>query len=546
METALAHPQTKPTANSEIQLQAIVVNRRNFLQTAAAASVLSTLPMNAAENKPRQVIFILGESVRWDMLNCYRKTGLRTPNLDRLAAEGMRFERAYNCQPVCAPARSAIWTGLFPHTNGVWGNSMPLADTVHSIGQRLHDRRIQATFIGKWHLSGVDYFDTGRPPGGWDPEYWYDMRDYLSELTPEDRLRSRDMRTGEDPSWTAEMCYAHRVTDRALRFLDGHKDREFMLAVCFDEPHDPSLCPKHFSDSYEGFTFPESVNVNDPLTNKPEEQRIWAGPRLHQQQPPIRDKQFFGSHTFVDSEIGRLLDRIDKIAPDALVIYTADHGVFLESHRLTDKGPAMYDEITRVPFIVRWPGHTPAGSLNKHLMSHIDIAGTLMEFWGFGVPATLEGKGVLNAFKDLSAPTRDEVFIEWGRYEVDHDGFGGYQPIRCICDGRYKLSVNLMTGDELYDLERDPAEMNNLIDSSEHAALRNRLHDKLLDWMNVSRDPFRGYYWGHRPWRPEFPQSWENAGMTRQRKCDGYLPKELDYETGLPCVHFTRPKPGPA
>ncbi len=520
------------------------MNRRNFLQTAGAAGLAATLPHKAAanQNAPRQVVFILGESVRFDMLNCYRNTGLRTPNLDRLAKQGMRYERAYNCQPVCAPARSAIWTGLYPHTNGVWGNSMPLGDTVHSIGQFLHDRRVNTAFIGKWHLDGFDYFGTGRPPAGWDPECWYDMRDYLSELSPEDRVRSRKPATGDDPTWTAEMCFGHRVTDRALRFLVDHKDQEFMLCVNYDEPHDPCLCPKQYSDSYADFVFPSDIDVTDPLTDKPAEQSIWAGPRLHETQPPIRARQFFGSHTFIDAEIGRLLDQIEQSAPNALVIFTSDHGVFLESHRLLDKGPAMYDEITRIPFIVRWPGHTPPGTVNRHLISHIDIAGTLMEFWGFDVPSTLEGKSVLASFKDLEAPTRDAVFIEWGRYEVDHDGFGAFQPIRCICDGRYKLSIHLMTSDELYDLKDDPCEMNNLIGSTSHSEIRNKLHDRLLAWMDESRDPFRGYYWGRRSWRPDFPETWANDGMTRQRKSDGYLPKELDYDTGLPVVHFTRPK----
>jgi uncharacterized sulfatase len=118
------------------------------------------------------------------MLNCYRQTGLRTPNLDGLAAQGIRFDRAYNCQPVCSPARSALWTGLYPHTNGVWGNSMPLGDTVHTIGQRLHDRGVECAFMGKWHLSGTDYFNTGNPAPGWNGAYWYDMRRYLSELSP--------------------------------------------------------------------------------------------------------------------------------------------------------------------------------------------------------------------------------------------------------------------------------------------------------------------------------------------------------------------------
>jgi uncharacterized sulfatase len=99
-----------------------------------------------------------------------------------------------------------------------------------------------------------------------------------------------------------------------------------------------------------------------------------------------------------------------------------------------------------------------------------------------------------------------------------------------------------MTSDALYDLQSDSAEMNNLIESPAHAEIRNRLHDKLLDWMNTSRDPFRGYYWGRRSWRPDFPETWNNAGFTRQRESDGYLPRELDYDTGLTMTQATRPK----
>lgn len=151
------------------------MKRREFLKSAVVASAIAgSSALRAGGNEtPRQAVVILGESVRRDMLNCYRNTGLKTPNLDRLAAGGMRFERAYNCQPVCAPSRSALWTGLYPHTNGVWGDSMPLGDTVHTIGQRFHDRAIHAALIGKWHLDGFDYFGTGKPPSGWEADYWY-------------------------------------------------------------------------------------------------------------------------------------------------------------------------------------------------------------------------------------------------------------------------------------------------------------------------------------------------------------------------------------
>ena len=123
------------------------------------------------------------------MLNCYRQTGLRTPNLDRLAAQGIRFDRAYNCQPVCSPARSALWTGLYPHTLTASGVTACRLATPFTPSPRsaLHDRGLECGFIGKWHLSGTDYFDTGNAAPGWNGAYWYDMRRYLSELSPKDR-----------------------------------------------------------------------------------------------------------------------------------------------------------------------------------------------------------------------------------------------------------------------------------------------------------------------------------------------------------------------
>ena len=405
----------------------------------------------------------------------------------------------------------------------------------------MQDHSIHTAYIGKWHLDGSDYFGTGRAAPGWDRTYWYDQRDYLDELSPADRVRSREVQTNRDPSLTAEFTFGHRCSNRAIDFLEKHGAEDFLLVVSYDEPHGPYRCPRPYSEMYRDFVFPSS-NVDDPLTNKPEEQRVWAGERLHRKQPPIHAPDFFGCLTFIDSEIGRVLDAIDRHAPGALVLYTADHGDFLESHRLNGKGPAMYEEITRVPFLARWPGHAPAESVCKHPMSHIDVTGTLLEYFGLEVPKSLEGQSMLATFRDPGVKPRDQVFIEWGRYEVDHDGFGGFQPIRCVVEGKYKLAIHLLTSDELYDMENDPGEINNLIHSPEYATKRNDLHDRLLAWMNRTRDPFRGYYWGRREWRQDYPVSWENSGMTRQREPDGYEPRQLVYETGLPMQEATRPK----
>lgn len=493
----------------------------------------------------RKIVVIMTDTQRTDMVGCYGHPDMKTPCLDRLASEGIRFDRAYTCQPVCGPARAGLFTGTWPHSNGSWANSLPLGDNVKTLGQRFRDNGFHTAYMGKWHLDGGDYFGLGRCPDGWDADYWYDMRNYLEELTPEDRLRSRQTKLNEDPGLTEDFCYGHRLSNRAIQFLSNHHDEDFLLVVSYDEPHGPFVCPRPYSQMYKGYEFPKGRNVWDPLENKPEHHRIWAGERLKVDKDALRitPAQFLGCNSYVDYEIGRVVQAIDEYAADALVIYTSDHGDALSAHSISGKGPAMYEEITHIPFLVRWPGVAPAQSSCEHPISHIDLVPTLMEAAGLRVGQSLEGHSMLPTFCDPAERTNEAIFMEFGRYEVDHDSFGGFQPVRCAFDGRYKLVVNLLTSDELYDLETDPDEMVNLIDVSEHAGVRDQLHDRMLNWMNDTRDPFRGYYWERRPWRKDArPATWNYTGMTRQRENEEYEPRQLDYSTGLAMEQATRRK----
>ena len=158
-----------------------------------------------------KVIFIMTDSQRYDMVNANVHTGLKTPCLDRLAAQGVRFTQAYTTQPVCQPARAALFTGLYPHSCNSWTNSVALSADVHTIGQRLRDNGIRTAYIGKWHLDGGDYFGLGKCPDGWDPDYWYDMRNYLDELTPEERYASRQTSTMETQDVPSSFTYARSV-----------------------------------------------------------------------------------------------------------------------------------------------------------------------------------------------------------------------------------------------------------------------------------------------------------------------------------------------
>jgi len=489
---------------------------------------------------PKQFIFLMTDTTRTDMLGCYGNPAMLTPNLDALAGQGLRFEQCYTCQPVCGPARSAIFTGTFPHSNGSWANSMPLGDNVHTVGQRLRDNGIHCAYIGKWHLDGSDYFGNGRCPDGWDPEYWYDMRRYLEEMTPEERVKSRKAATMRQEDLPDTFFYAHRCADRAIRFVQEHRDEDFFLVVSFDEPHGPSLCPRRFWEPYVSYDFPKAPNIWDTLENKPFHQQMWAGPSRFMDRDAIKINLpfFFGSQSYADYEFGRIIVAANQL-PSPTYLYTADHGDMLHSHCLRAKGPFPYDECCKVPLIVAGSGVEP-GVFNRPV-SQIDFTPTILDYFNIPIPRLLEGQSILTTFQNIEAPVRDTVFIEFNRYEVDGDA-DGLQLMRSAYDGRYKLAINLLTTDELYDLANDPYEMVNLIDSPDTAQIRNALHDRILMWMDDTRDPFRGYYWVGRPWRTDRVMDWECGGMFRQRENEEYEPRQLDYDTGLEMVEPVRVK----
>lgn len=492
----------------------------------------------------RQVIMLMTDTTRQDMLGCYGNKNMYTPHLDKLAERGICYTNAYSCQPVCGPARSAIFTGLYPHSNGAVANSMPLGDNVKTIGQRLTDQGIHSAYIGKYHLDGGDYFGLGRCPEGWDADYWYDMKCYLDELNDEERIFSRQMKSNQ-LGVKAEFTYGHRCADRAINFIERYAEEDFFLTVSLDEPHGPSLCPEPYASMYKDYEFPKAPNVWDSLEGKPEYQKVWAGEGRFKNRDEVRIKlpDFLGCNSFADSELGRVLEAIYQKLPDALIIYTSDHGEGLESHCLNSKGPSMYNEIARIPMIVSGK-NLPQGIVDSQPVSHINLVPTILEYMGLPIPKMLEGSSLLSAFYNPNIRINEYVVTEFTRYEVDHDGFGGLQIMRGIFDGRYKLVIHLLDDiDEFYDQETDPYEMNNLIMNPLYDEQKLRLHEALLEMMNRTRDPFRGYYWERRAWRRNAQSaSWDYTGYTRQRENEEYEPRQLDYDTGLPMIESVRKK----
>lgn len=491
---------------------------------------------------PKQIILIMTDTQRQDMVGAYGIKEVKTPCLDQLAQEGVLFTNAYTTNPVCGPARSTIFSGLYSHSNGVVANGYSLRNKSYTMGERLQELNMNPTYIGKWHLDGGDYFGDGVCPNGWNEDYWYDMRCYLEELDEKDRIRSRKPRTVLE-GVNEEFTFAHRCSNRAIDFIEKNKDNDFLLVVSYDEPHHPYIAPKEYYDMFKDYQHPFYKNLDDTLDSKPEHQKLWSKKMFKEKWYKNRTDAFwFGCNSFVDFEIGRVLDTAKDLTGDAMIMYTSDHGGAFNSHRIIDKGPAMYEEITKIPFIVKAPGVTKTPFTNTNTVSHVDILPTILEYIEADNIPSLEGQSIINEIEELQEKD-DYRFIEFNRYEVDHDGFGGFQPIRCIVNNKYKLVINLLTSDEFYDLEKDPYEMVNEINNDFYDKVKKDMHKKLLDWQNETRDPYRGYYWAKRSWNSfDDLVSWDYTGYTRQYKESKGESKQLDYANGLEIDEYTRKK----
>ena len=210
----------------------------------------------------------------------------------------------------------------------------------------------------------------------------------------------------------------------------------------------------------------------------------------------------------------------------------------MDAHRLYAKGPCIYDEIARVPLMMEGPG-IAAGTVYPHTVSHIDLPATVLDWFKLARPVMLEGRSLLAQARDVTLPTGRPAFVEFARYEINHDGFGGFQPMRAVVTDTWRLALHLVDTDELYNIEDDPHCMHNRINDPACADIRNQLHDSILDWMNETRDPFRGYQWQARPWRPDKKPSWNVDDYIRHRENDPGEYRQKDYSTGLPIVTAT-------
>jgi len=451
---------------------------------------------SAMSERPENVLFVCTDQQRTDSLDAYGNGFVETPTLDRLAAEGRAFERGYTPSAICGPARAALVTGQFPHNNGVTRNpeeaDLSPGDCL-PYTQLLRDAGYEVGLTGKWHLGsppGEFGVEGEHYPGWWQPLNHDDYQAYLDENdlprfdgTLEDTFPKSHpgyQSGGVDPR-PAEASFTYYLAERAIERLREYAegDRPFYHGLHFFGPHNPYYLPEEYLHMYD----PEDVDLPESAIRETFEDK----PRAHEaQRIDFLDTAdwrrilaaYHGWVTFIDEQVGRVLDELDRLglADSTAVVYTSDHGGFVTAHKSHDKGPAMYEDIYNVPLVTR--NLTDRGDAETDFVSLLDLPPTFLEIAGAEVPERYDGRSLY----DLGAEDwREGILGEFHGHKY------AYQQ-RMLRTDRYKLVLNQADTPELYDLKRDPHELDNRIDDPRYGEVAESLYERLLDRLAETGD----------------------------------------------------------
>ena len=476
------------------------------------------------------LLFIFTDQQRADTLGCYGNRLVETPNLDRLASEGVLFENAYVTQPVCTPSRSSIMTGLYPHTTGCIDNNVPLPPDTPTIAEMVPGEYV-CGYVGKWHLG-----DEIIPQHGF--QEWISIEDYyrahysrpeyrslfssyhhfLADQGLEPDLQEHGarvfgrVRTAQLPE---KLTKARFVGREAARLIREHRDHPFVLYVNFLEPHRPYYGP--CDDLYP----PEAVPVGPHFRQRPGPNAARINRMLaeHYMRGGHIDGQdltteagcrktrakYLGNVTLVDRAVGDILQALEEegLSHDTIVVYTSDHGDMMGDHGIFEKC-CQYEEAVRVPLIVRVPWLVAGGRRIGGYISQIDLVPTLLDLLGQPLPPHLHGVSRLSLLQGqagLHTRCADDVFIEWNGSEwrpprAFPNGIPAAEwqavrgPWRTIvtADG-WKLSLSPIDQGELYDLHNDPYEETNLFDDPQQRRRIRQLEARIRGWQAQTADP---------------------------------------------------------
>jgi len=456
----------------------------------AFAMVCGLVSVTSAAEKRPNILLFLPDQMRAEAMGCMGNPDVKTPNLDRMAKEGMLFRRTHANTPVCCPARAILFTGTYPHVNGMIANDLRLRESEVTIAEILRDAGYRTGFIGKWHLDGGPRLPGFVPPGprrqGFD--YWAAYECSHTHFTPYYFRDTPDV-------IMVQKFEPEASTDFAVEFLKTQsKEKPFFLTLQLGPPHDPYGAPTEYTKQYD----PAKLTMRKNW--QPDSETSKGGPGIPPKlrYPGLPEKPYapaggreevaayYAAITAIDDQVGRILKTLKETGQDenTIILFTSDHGDMLGSHGMRRKRKP-HEESANVPGIFRWPGKVPAGKVVDTLFSHVDMPVTLLNLVGLPVPKNMQGddlsqvtlghttKGPEAVFQQIFVPyAPDQIAKPWRGVITDRYTYARYE------DGPWVL----------FDNQKDPYQMTNLATDAKSADLIKSLDQKVVALMKKNGD----------------------------------------------------------
>lgn len=460
------------------------------------------------------ILVIFADQMRGDSMGCAGHPVVQTPNLDRLASEGVRFSNAYTPDPICVPARATFTTGNYPHTcTGSKNNGGRIRDDQIKIAELFAANGYGAYSSGKLHyppyakpgeprlvhgFQKVALHESGRIVKSFGPDGSVrgleDYHDYLMDVGWGGYARAHgvgnnDIHPAPSPLPAEHYCDAW-VCSQAIRMLEEHEaercDAPFFLFMSFPKPHAPYDPPRPYDSMYDPRDVPAPFEAREengiPRTpTKQVEKRTHGWDLLSPESYRVARTHYYGQITFQDLQIGRMLDHLEKTGQleNTIIVYTADHGDLMGDFGFFAKS-SFYNGSVKIPFIIHWPKALRQGLEADQLVGLQDLLPTLAALADVELPAAVDGE-------DLSPLLQGEDFHERD-YIVSYCQ-GSPNQLYMVADKRWKYCYCEVNGtEELYDLEADPDELLNVSDHADSAEILERMRARMLEWARENDD----------------------------------------------------------
>jgi len=467
----------------------VVRARRGTTRTVTGFAYLTfALAMSfsaVAAERPMNVLFIMGDQHNAGALGCAGNPDVKTPNLDRIAREGVRFSNAFCQTGQCCPSRYTIWTGRYAHSHGLRWNGVrePLDDV--TIGEILRDAGYATATIGKHHMM--------HSPSEHGFEHVVDQPQYRAMVERDGQLLSHQRGDWLPINISGPVGRSHADNEHhpsgfwaseAIQFLDAHADGPFCMWLSFYGPHTPIVPSLPWADMYDPATLglpsnfgEEREDLPDMLTRGRQKFAAALTPERHREVLAY----YYGLVSQIDYNIGRVLDELDRLglADNTIVVYSADHGEMMGEHCTWTKFTLNYDPTVRIPLLIRAPGIAARGTVVDELVGSVDLMPTLCELTGYDTPDKVQGRSLVPLLRGDDVAWRDVIFSEIG--------YPGNAAGRCVMarslTHKYVHHENYgRPFEQLFDMVHDPGEVHNLIDAADQAEPLARLKEAMADW----------------------------------------------------------------